>query len=411
MIRRLRRKLIGAAMLSLVLVIAVILGGILVRNYQDIVSDADRILDLLASNQGAFPDLPPDFDWEKKGPRRRSPELGYETRYFSVCFDKDGAVQSTDTREIAAVDEATAQSYAKDVLAKGTTRGFWHTYRYLVAQEDSGVRVIFLDYGGALFNFRSVFVTSLWVAAVGLLAVFGLLWLFSRRIIRPVIQSYEKQKRFITDAGHEIKTPIAIIQADADVLALEAGEDNEWIQDIRQQIQRLATLTNDLIYLSRMEEDQGRQNFLPLCFSDLVEETAQSFQTLARSQGKQLVWTLQPLLTMEGGEKDLRQLVSILLDNAVKYAPAGGTISLTLDRQGKHLRLVVENPAEQLSKEMLENMFDRFYRGDASRSSAQAGYGIGLSIAQAVVQAHRGKITATQRGQDHLAMTVLLPAE
>lgn len=411
MIRRLRRKLIGAAMLSLVLVIAVLLGVILVRSYRDIVSDADRILDLLASNQGAFPDLPPDFDWEKNGPRRHSPELGYETRYFSVCFDESGAIQSTDTQEIAAVDVATAQRYAKDVLARGTTRGFVGTYRYLVAQEGSGVRVIFLDHGGALFNFRSVCITSLWVAAAGLLAVFGLLWLFSRRIIRPVIQSDEKQKRFITDAGHEIKTPIAIIQADADVLALETEEDNEWIQDIRQQIQRLAALTNDLIYLSRMEEDRGRQDFLPLCFSDLVEETAQSFQTLARSRGKQLVWALQPLLTMQGEEKDLRQLVSILLDNAVKYAPAGGTISLTLDRQGKYLRLVVENPAEQLSKALLENMFDRFYRGDASRSSAQAGYGIGLSIAQAVVQAHRGKLTAAQRGQDHLAMTVLLPAE
>ena len=179
--------------------------------------------------------------------------------------------------------------------------------------------------------------------------MFLLLLLLSRRIIRPILESYEKQKRFITDAGHELKTPIAIIQADTDVLTLETGEGNEWIDDIQHQVRRLSTLTNDLIYLSRMEEPQRQTAFLPLPFSDLVAETAQSFQAVAKSQGKTFSLRIQPTLTLVGEEKSLGQLVSILLDNALKYSPPGGEITVTLARQGKSLLLTVANTAQTLS--------------------------------------------------------------
>ena len=408
MIRKLRTKLVAAAMLSLLAVLTVILGVILLTNYRGIVSDADRILDLLADNQGKFPEIKADFDWEELGPRHRS--VGYETRYFSVLLDRQGTVLATDTGKIAAVDEETAASYAQAVWAQDSPRGFWQDYRYLEAREGENTRVIFLDYGAHLFTFHSTLVTSLWVAASGLLAVLLLLLLLSRRIIKPVIEGHEKQKRFITDAGHEIKTPIAIIQADTEVLALETGEENEWIVDIQTQIKRLSTLTNDLIYLSRMEEEQGLQQFLPLPFSELVAEAAQAFQAVAKRQNKTLSVDVQPMLTLVGEEKSLVQLVSILLDNALKYSPEGGQIALRLSRQGKHLRLSVENTAEVLSKELLENMFDRFYRGDASRNSGQGGYGIGLSIAKAVVQAHRGKLSAAAKGTDRLVITALFPS-
>ena len=364
----------------------------------------------LRKKLAALHEITPDFDWEELGPRHRSVELGYETRYFSVLLDRQGTVLATDTGKIAAVDEETAASYAQAVWAQDSPRGFWQDYRYLEAREGENTRVIFLDYGAHLFTFHSTLVTSLWVAASGLLAVLLLLLLLSRRIIKPVIEGHEKQKRFITDAGHEIKTPIALIQADTEVLALETGEENEWIVDIQTQIKRLSTLTNDLIYLSRMEEEQGRQQFLPLPFSELVAEAAQAFQAVAKRQNKTLSVDVQPMLTLVGEEKSLVQLVSILLDNALKYSPEGGQIALRLSRQGKHLRLSVENTAEVLSKELLENMFDRFYRGDASRNSGQGGYGIGLSIAKAVVQAHRGKLSAAAKGTDRLVITALFPS-
>ena len=408
MIRKLRTRLVVACMLSLLLVITVILGVVLMSSYQGVVSDADRVLALLANNGGQFPVLKEDFDWETQGPRRQSKELGYEIRYFSVLMDQNREVVETDTDQIAAVDEATAIRYAEQVMEQDQSMGFLKDYRYLIASEGENTRVLFLDCGVSLVAFRGILFTSLWVAAVGLAAVLFLILLLSRRLVRPLILGYEKQKRFITDAGHEIKTPIAIIQADSEVLALEQGE-NEWIQDIQHQIRRLSTLTNDLIYLSRMEEDQGRGKFLPLTLSQVVTETAQSFQTMAKSQNKPFHLEIQPGLTMVGEEKALIQLVSVLLDNALKYAPEGGEIAVTLVRQGKYLRLTVENTAQNITKELLENLFDRFYRGDGSRNSSQGGYGIGLSIAKAVVQAHRGKISASAKGEDKLLITVLLP--
>ena len=408
MIRKLRTRLVVVCMLSLLLVIAVILGVVLATSYQGVVSDADRVLALLAEDEGEFPVLKEDFDWEALGPRRQSQELGYEIRYFSVLLDETGAVVETDTGQIAAVDEETAVDYAVQILAQDTQAGFLKDYRYLISQEGTDTRVIFLDCGASMVAFRSTLFTSLWVAAVGLAAVLFLILLFSRRLVRPLILGYEKQKRFITDAGHEIKTPIAIIQADSEVLALESGE-NEWIQDIQHQIRRLSSLTNDLIYVSRMEEDQGRGKFLPLSLSQVVTETAQAFQTMAKSQNKSFTIDVQPGLAMEGEEKALGQLVSVLLDNALKYAPEGGEIALALARQGKYFRLTVENTAQGITKELLENLFDRFYRGDVSRDSSQGGYGIGLSIARAVVQAHRGKISAAAKGEDKLLIAVLLP--
>ena len=366
------------------------------------------MLALLAENEGEFPVLKEDFDWEALGPRRQSQELGYEIRYFSVLLDETGAVVETDVGQIAAVDERTAMDYAARILAQDRQAGFLQDYRYLVSQEGTDTRVIFLDCGASMVAFRSTLFTSLWVAAVGLAAVLFLILLLSRRLVRPLILGYEKQKRFITDAGHEIKTPISIIQADSEVLALESGE-NEWIQDIQHQIRRLSSLTSDLIYLSRMEEGQGRERFLPLSLSQVVTETAQAFQTMAKSQNKPFTIDVQPGLAMEGEEKALGQLVSVLLDNALKYAPEGGEIALTLARQGKYFRLTVENTAQGITKELLENLFDRFYRGDGSRNSSQGGYGIGLSIARAVVQTHRGKITASAKGEDKLLITVLLP--
>ena len=164
MIRTLRTRLVAAAMASLGVVLTVILGLVLLSSYQNIVSDADRILNLLAENQGRFPQLPEDFDWEAEGPRRQSPELGYEIRYFSVLLDEAGAVAETDTGRIAAVDQAEAEDYARQAAASGMERGFLGDYRYLVASEGTGTRVVFLDYGGHLLNFRSTALTALWVA-------------------------------------------------------------------------------------------------------------------------------------------------------------------------------------------------------------------------------------------------------
>ena len=191
---------------------------------------------------------------------------------------------------------------------------------------------------------------------------------------------------------------------------METGE-NEWLDDMRNQTKRLASLTNDLVYLARLEEADDSMQMIEFPFSDMVSETCSSFQTVAQTQGKMLQCDVEPMLSLEGNEKAIRQLVNILLDNAIKYSPEGGKISLSLKKQKKLLIFSVSNQTEVLMpKEKLPMLFERFYRLDPSRNSNTGGYGIGLSVAKAIVTAHNGKIQAKTEDGYSLKITVSLPA-
>ena len=413
MIRKLRIKLILASMLSLLFVLAVILGVAGVLNYRKIVMDADSILTILQDNDGSFPVLtPPDNDLfiADERPRqehRFSPELPYESRYFSVLFTESDEILSVNTGKIAAVDTETAIDYAQSVMNSGRSRGFINDYRYIVYMIGEETCIIFLDYGREMRSFRIYLFTSTGVALVGLLAVLFLLVFFSARIVKPFSENYEKQKQFITDAGHELKTPLTIIDADAEVLEMDIGQ-NEWLSDIQEQTKRLEQLTNSLIQLARMEE-QPRMEKIEFPISDLVEETAETFQALAKTHNKNLTTHIQPMLSMTGDEKAIRQLVTILMDNAVKYSDEGGTISLTLEKQINLIKLSVLNTAKLIPRESLTHLFDRFYRPDQSRNSNIGGYGLGLSIAAAIVASHKGKISAVTGDEKSLLIMVTFP--
>ena len=407
MIKKLRIKFIALSMFSLLLVLFIIMGSINILNYQDIVKDADSVLSILKSNNGAFPKME-EPRGKHDSPKPLSPETPYESRFFSVLMSREGEVISVDTGKIAAVDTATAMEYAESLWERQENQGFIGDYRYTFQETDEGTRIIFLDCGRTLSTFRSFLFTSCGISLLGLLAVFTLLALLSGRIIKPFSESYEKQKRFITDAGHELKTPLTSIDADADVLSMEFGE-NEWIQDIQSQTKRLASLTNDLILLARMDEGTKQVQKIDFPFSDLASEMVQSFQALALQQNKTFSSRIQPMLSLCGDEKSLRQLLSILLDNALKYSDPEGAISLSLEKSGKSIRLTVFNTVENISPESLPHLFERFYRADPSRNSQTGGYGIGLSIAKAIVTSHKGKITASSPDGRSLQVVVVLP--
>ena len=227
-------------------------------------------------------------------------------------MNEKGQVLQSDTGQIAAVDDQSAGEMAQAVWSSGSASGFQGDYRYIRAAEAEGTRFIFVDCGRSLSNFRTPLIASVLVALAGLLAVFLLLLILSKRIVRPVAESYEKQRRFITDAGHELKTPLTIIGADLDLVEPEL-EGNEWLQDIRCQVRRLTGLTQDLIFLSRMEEETPPIQPIEFPLSDLTEEMAQSFQGLAKAQGKRLTLSIPPMLSYTGDEKAIRQLLFQLL--------------------------------------------------------------------------------------------------
>ncbi len=415
MIKKLRIKLIVASMFSLFIVLLIILGTAGVLNYQKIISDADTVLSILSENGGNFPDNGKKFEEQPppddiyRGIPRFSPELPYESRYFSVFLDSSGNVISVNTDKIAAVDTSTAIQYAQDVWQNKNDKGFADDYRYLIYSLGTEVHLIFLDCGRSLSSFRTFMLNGVATSLVGLLAVLLLLILLSRRIVKPFIENFEKQKQFITDAGHELKTPLTIIDADAEVLEMDLGQ-NEWLNDIQNQTKRLADLTNNLILLARMEEEQPRIEAIEFPLSDMAEEAVAAFQAPAKTQNKSLTFQIQPMISMVGDEKAIRRLFSILLDNAVKYSEDDGNISLTLEKQKNFIRLYVFNTAEAVAKSSLPHLFDRFYRADQSRNSQTGGYGLGLSIAAAIVNAHKGKISAATQDEKSLLITVTFPA-
>ena len=416
MIKKLRIKLILASMLSLFIVLSIILGTVGILNYRQLLSDADSVLSLLAENDGRFPDkyLPleeqsPLNDSPKGGPLF-SPELPYESRYFSVFLDNNGNVVAANTGKIAAIDTSDAIEYARSVWESGDTTWFVGDYRYLSYASGTETHIVFLDCGRNLETFHTFTITSITVSLAGLLAVLLLLVFLSGRIVKPFSENYEKQKRFITDAGHELKTPLTIIDADAEVLEMDLGA-NEWLSDIQKQTKRLADLTNNLILLSRTEEGHPFTQMVEFPLSDMAEETVETFRALAKTQNKSLTSQIQPMLSFYGDEKALRQLFTILLDNAIKYSEEGGSISLSLDKHKNQICLRVFNTAESVSRADLSHLFDRFYRADQSRNSQTGGYGLGLSIASAIVTAHKGKISADMPDEKSLLITVIFPAQ
>ena len=422
MIRRLRKKFLLAAVAAVFLVLLVLIGSINAINYRSMVREADSTLEILVQNKGAFPrqmlrplgepeESPPDggpYDAPEMH-RGGFGELAYQSRFFAVWFDGEGNISRSSTENIVSLTEENAATLAEAVFAKGREKGFADGFRYCRALSDGETMLVFLLCDRELGTFRMFLYASIGISLVGILAVFLLLVLFSGRIVRPIAESYEKQKRFITDAGHELKTPITIIQADADVLESEMTEESEWIEDIRRQTRRLSELTADMIFLSRMEEENAAIQMQDFSLSELVEETARSFQALVRSRNKSFRASVAPELRMTGDEKAVARLVSILMDNAMKYSPEGGSVELTLDKDGRNGRLVVKNTSLPMEKGSADHLLERFARGDSSRNSESGGFGLGLSIARAVTEAHRGKIHAQSEDGESLTVTVELP--
>lgn len=434
MIRDLRKKFILVAMLSTMLVLTAIMGVVNFSNYREMLGRADEMTALLEKNDGKFPEEPSHHESENKEKQDTSSDNGvqddteippvrpendekdkshfsvetpFETRYFTVTVDEDGNVTDCDLDRIAAVDEETAEEYTQTVQQKSQTTGFQGIYRYRVTETEDGEKYVFLDCRREISNFRTVLVTTISVSLLGLAAVFVLVVIFSRMVFRPVEESIQKQKRFITDASHELKTPLTIIDANTEVMEMESGE-SQWTKSTRKQIQRLSGLVQQLVTLSRLDEEKGLEEKCDFCISEAVSECVQPYEALAQAREKNLTLNIEENLSYTGDERSIRQLVGILMDNAVKYSAENGSIILTLKKKGKKIFLEVYNDADNLPQGKLDVLFERFYRLDSSRNSGTGGSGIGLSVAKAIVQAHKGRIAAENKNGKGLTITVVL---
>ena len=224
-------------------------------------------------------------------------------------------------------------------------------------------------------------------------------------IVAPLVKNRQKQKEFITSASHGLKTPLTVIQADAQLLEVDLGE-NEWLKDILKQTSYMTEMMNRLVYLARTEEQDENTVKIEFPISDVAEDMTASYRSVAQSSGKNFETGIQPGLSYRGDEKAIRELMTVLLDNAFKYSTEGGSISAALSAEGKGIRFAVDNSISDIDSKQLENFTDRFYRADASGKIK--GFGIGLSIAKAVAESHKGKLLIELPEADRIRITALL---
>lgn len=392
MIRSLRRKFILIAMASLIGTMTVLCAAIGVSNYCATTGRVDRAIFILHQNGGTFDPPgshsdPSDFNFQV------TPETAFETRYFIVELTAQKEIKSVDLEHIAALDRQTVVDTISRIIDAGTERGYADHYRFgIFPDEDGGSTVIVLDCFLQLQAVNNMLRITVSIFLACVLIVFVLLLLLSKRAIRPFVDNLERQRQFVTDASHELKTPLAILSADMGLLEDAYGND-KWLESAKAQIVRLDKLIKDLVELARTEETIKEEAVTCFSAGEIARASVDAFQPLAEADGKALAAEISGELTLRGVQDNFFRLFSILLDNAVKYCDPGGTIRLEVSQRGRNIWISVSNPCAGVDAAQLPRYFDRFYRADSSRDRSTGGYGIGLSTAKAIVTRHKGRIS------------------
>lgn len=415
MIKKLRRRVVALTMIAVFVVLLLLMGIVNLANYIITDKSVDNLLDLLEENGGNFPmfgkhdGAPPmdhkddidDFDGNMKP--GMSKETPYETRYFSVTLDQDQNLVYMDTTRVAAVSTDQALELARSVSGKSKDSAYTSqskiVYKYRkVDLEDGNTMYIFLNASKEFHSAKNVLLISTLVSLAGFIAIGILVIALSPMMIKPIAESYDKQKKFITNAGHELKTPLAVIKSCNEVAELEGGE-SKWTSAITEQVDRMSDLIGSLVSLAKMDEAQEVSDQLPkesLNLSTLLEETLEPFKLVAQQKDLGFDYEIaSPNINIQGNKNALVELINILADNAIKYCSEKGNIIFTLSQKGSKIILTEKNPADDLEPGNQNILFDRFYQGDLSHNKdSGGGFGIGLSMAQSIVIAHGGTITA-----------------
>ena len=389
MFKSLRRKFVATAVGSVAVVIAVLAIALNFINYYKLEERIDTTLLDASKSQALIKIFAEDGD-DLIITKNSSSTTDYNG--FSIAkVDDSGRIIKTYRDDTLIPDQDALQSKVIEALKEGKTSGFIGSYRFLKAETNVGNLILFLNCQRELDSQHSFEKNSLLISIGVIASVFVLIVLISKRVIAPIQETYIKQKQFITGASHELKTPLAIISSNADVLEMMNG-DSKWTQNIHNQVDRLTSLVNSLVVFSRMEEkDTVERTRFDL--TNALESRIEDFNELANFQKKNIVTDIDPDLYYFGEEASIVQLMDILLENAIKYAPEDSGISVSLKKNRKYAILKVSNKAT-VQKGDLSKVFERFYRLDESRNSAIKGYGIGLSMAQLIAEKHKETIRA-----------------
>ena len=411
--KKLRLKMIGivfasvvAAFMVMTIILVMCFGAY--RNRQ-----ADQITAMISENNGTVPQLK-DYKQQQKNSQaferyfnNYNEDSSYRTRFFRIFLDEDKKVTNVNMDHIAAVDEKKAVRMTKMAMLRRGKVGLVGSYRYRKEYKDGQVRsIIFLDCKENQSFYHLAVTITITVSTLLTCLITVIFAIASKRAVRPFEINSNRQKQFITDASHELKTPLAIISANAEVLQYK-GDGNEWTQNIIDQTKHMGKLINQLLVLAKLDEVQEKSEKQEADLKLLLEETIEPFEEVATQKKVTLKLHLEEGVTIRVNREQIAQLVSILTENAAKYVNDGGKIVWRLTKTQHGAVLVVKNTTEK-ERPDTKRMFDRFYRSDSSRSSKTGGQGIGLSIAKKIVDSHKGSITA-KAGDGMVTFRVSLP--
>ena len=401
MFRRLRLQFIVVATIAVSIMLISVIGILNASKYATSEKRINKILDLLSENNGVLPD---EEVVEKILGRKTNPDIIVQYRYFSAYVDSSNKVITMNTEHIANLSDTDVIFYVKKILSGNnkygnftTTEGQKFAYK-LNLHDDESKLIVVLDTTSYIEDRADLIDTSVFIFFSNLVFFIIIFVIFSGKVMMPFMENYKNQKAFITNAGHELKTPLAIISANNELCEMIGGE-NEWTKSTKEQVERMTDLINRLVVLARFEE---KSNVIEknINFSDIVAKSSKSFKSLAIKGGKNFESDIQKDIFISGDEGALYELINILIDNANKYCDEGGTIGVRLSQHGitfKKAKLVIYNTYKEGKNIDYSKFFERFYREDKSHNSSISGYGVGLSIARNIINRHKGKIHVTYK--------------
>ena len=398
MFRRSRRKIVAAIMSVLVLLWVGTLGVIYASSYFEMKKQNEQMLqshaqmynlpnafDQMMPPNGPRPDGNPGF---KPGFDPESPKFQLST-FYSVAVSYKGEILEikNDSPTVYASDDLAQM--AKDIIKDGKSTGTKDNLTFLKTDKNGYALVVFMDNTVVNESAMTLFRYTLIFGSAALVLFFFLSVFLARKIVAPLEESYQKQKQFISDAGHELKTPVSVVSANAELLSRELG-DNQWLRNIQYENERMGLLVGQLLDLARTENVTPQMECID--FSRLVAGETLPFESVAFEKGLVLNSNITGGITVEGNSTQLKQLASILLDNAIRHSKPDGEVRLTLTKDHGITELSVINKGDEIPAEHRERIFERFYRIDTARNGEDKHYGLGLAIAKAIVDAHHGHI-------------------
>lgn len=411
MTKSLQRRFVAAAMAAVTLLLLFLLGAINGANLFFAGQRLEHTLEMLGDAGGDIGRLPPPEPGgpEHPGMDRNDYDAFLSSNYFLVRFDRSGRAVFVDVSRTSQAGEVEALDMAEQALASGEERGRSGSFRYLLRNDPAfGTTAVFLDTAGERFSCLRVLAISAGMGLCCWLGMLAVVALLSKRAIRPIAENIQRQKQFVTNAGHELKTPLAIIRSNAEALELYTGA-SKWSGRIIEQTGRMDALVKDLLLLARMDEGAGAPRPEEFDLSGLLEEVLEEFAQPMGARGMVPRQEAQPGVVLYADRAQVRQLLALLIDNAVKHGKENGEIRASLCQEEGRVRLELENPCPALPDCPPEKLFQRFYRADAARSQKSGGSGIGLSVARALASANRAQLRARYLPPDVVRFTAVFP--